>query len=134
MKIGRILSKSLNIEIQSKSDSIALQISTLFLNYLKVADRTKLKNGRFINKNTVTGLEIPVFIEKKFNVRCCIRRHQIYQTQRNSEIGARLTNASETRHGALVENIYAISVVNNGKTFGHVPKFLTKLVANYILQ
>ena len=106
----------------------------MFLNYLKVADRTKFKNGRFINKNTVTDLQIPVFIEKEFNVRCCIRRHQIYQTQRNSEIGARLTNASETRPGALVENKYAISVVNNGKTFGHVPKFLTKLVANYILQ
>ena len=108
VKTGRILSKSLKIEIQFKSDSIALQISTVFLNYLKVADRTKFKNGRFINKNTVTDLQIPVFIEKEFNVRCCIRRHQIYQTQRNSEIGARLTNASETRPGALVENKYAI--------------------------
>ena len=27
----------------------------------------------------------------------------------------------------LVEDKYAIAVINNGKTVGHVPKFLTKL-------
>ena len=33
-------------------DCIALQVSAVVLNYLKVAERTKLKNGRFINKST----------------------------------------------------------------------------------
>ena len=31
---------------------IALQISTVIENYLKVAEGTKLKNSRFINKST----------------------------------------------------------------------------------
>ena len=72
----------------------------------------------------VKDLEIPVFVEKEFNVRCCIRGYHIYQTQRNVEIGARLTTASETRPAALVEDKYAIAVINNGKTVG---KFLMKL-------
>ena len=75
----------------------------------------------------VQDLEIPVFVEKEFNVRCFIRGHHIYQTQWNAEIGARLTTASETRPGALVEYKYAIDVINNGKTFWHVLKFLTEL-------
>ena len=75
----------------------------------------------------VQDLETPVFVEKEFNVRCFIRGHHIYQTQWNAEIGARLTTTSETRPGAFVEYKYAIDVINNGKTFWHVLKFLTKL-------
>ena len=75
----------------------------------------------------VKDLKIPVFIEKEFNVRCCIRGYHIYQTQWNAEIGARLTTAPETWPGVLVEDKYAIAVMNNGKTNEHVPKFLTKL-------
>ena len=75
----------------------------------------------------VEDLEIPVFVEKEFNVRCCIRGYHIYQIQWNTGIGARLTTAPETRPGALAEDKYAIAVTNNGKTVGHVPKFLTKL-------
>ena len=75
----------------------------------------------------VKDLEIPVFAEKEFNVRCFIRVYHIYQSQWNAEIGARLTTAPETRPGALVEDKYAIAVINNGKTVGHVPCFLTKL-------
>ena len=75
----------------------------------------------------VKNLEIPVFLEKEFNVLCCIKGYRIYQTQWNAEIGTRLTTAPETRPGALAEDKYAIAVINNGKTFGHVPKFLTKL-------
>ena len=41
----------------------------------------------------VEDLEIPVFVEKEFNVRCCIRGYHIYQTQWNAEIRARLTTA-----------------------------------------
>ena len=53
--------------------------------------------------------------------------YNIYEIQKNAEIGVRLTTAPGTRRGALVENKYSIAVVNNGKTVGHVPKFLTKL-------
>ena len=75
----------------------------------------------------VKDLEITVFVEKEFNVRCCIRGYHICQTQWNAEIGARLTNDPETRPGALVEDKYVIAVINNGKTVGHIPHFLTKL-------
>ena len=44
-----------------------------------------------------------------------------------NEIGARLTTAPETRPGALIGVKYAIAPINNGKTVGHVPKFLPKL-------
>ena len=38
-----------------------------------------------------------------------------------------MATAPEARHGAFVEDKYSIAVINNGKTVGHVPKFLTKL-------
>ena len=38
-----------------------------------------------------------------------------------------MTTAPETRPGALVADNYSIAVINNGKTDGHVPKFLMKL-------
>ena len=72
-------------------------------------------------------LEIPVFIEKEFNIRCCIKRYHIYQTQWNAGIGSRLTTAPETRPRALAEDKYAITVMNNGKTVGYVKRFLKKL-------
>ena len=89
----------------------------------------------------VKDLEVPVSVEKEFNVRCCIRRYDIYQTQWNADIGARLPIAPETRPAALVEDKSAIAVINNGKIVGHIPKLLTKLtlffpkmVINYTLQ
>ena len=75
----------------------------------------------------VKDLEILAFVENEFNVRCCIRGYHIYQTQWNAEIGARLTTALETRPGPLVEDKYVFAVIDNEKTVGHVPKFLTKL-------
>ena len=80
-----------------------------------------------INALLVKDLEIPVFVEKEFTVQCCIRGYHIYQAQWNAEIGAKLITAPEDRPGALVEDKYAIAVKNDGKTVGHVPKFLTKL-------
>ena len=84
-------------------------------------------------------LEVPVSVEKEFNVRCCIRRYDIYQTQWNADIGARLPIAPETR--PATQDKSAIAVINNGKTVGHIPKLLTKLtlfflkmVINYTLQ
>ena len=38
-----------------------------------------------------------------------------------------MTTTPESRPGALTINKYAIAVITNGKTVGHVPKFLTKL-------
>ena len=88
----------------------------------------------------VKDLKIPVFVEKEFYVRCCIRGYHIYQTQWNAETGARLSTTPQTRPGALAEDKYAITVTNNRKTAGHVPNFLMKLtffflkmVANYTL-
>ena len=75
----------------------------------------------------VKDLDIPVSIEIEFNVRCCIRGYHIYQNRWNAETGARLSTAPEKRPRALVEDKYSIAVINNGKTAGHVPKFLTKL-------
>ena len=43
-----------------------------------------------------------------------------------------MTTASETRAGALVEDKYAIAVINNGKTVGHIPNFLTKLAFSFL--
>ena len=53
---------------------IALQISTVVLNYLKVSERTKLKNGRFINKSTACqGFRNPCFCLKRIQ---CSMSHQ----------------------------------------------------------
>ena len=54
-----------------------------------------------------------------------------YQTQWNAEIVSRLTTAPETRPGALVEDKYAIAVINNGKTVGNVPKFSKKQSSSF---
>ena len=54
--------------------------------------------------------------------------YHIYQTQWNAQTETRLTIAPDTRPNALVEDKYAIEVINNGKTAGHVPKFLPKLI------
>ena len=64
----------------------------------------------------VKDLEILVFVENEFNVRCC-----------EIEVEARFTTALETRPGPLVEDKYVFAVIDNEKTVGHVPKFLTKL-------
>ena len=46
--------------------------------YLKVAERTKITNGRFTHKTLlVKDLEISVFVEKEFNVRCCIKGYHL---------------------------------------------------------
>ena len=47
--------------------------------------------------------------------------------QWSAEIGARFTTVPETRPRPLVEDKYAIAVINNEKTVGPVPQFLTKL-------
>ena len=73
-------------------------------------------------------LEISVFVEKEFNVRCCIRGCHIYHTQWNAEIGARLITAPENKTWNSCGRWLRIAVINNGKTVGHVPKFLTKLI------
>ena len=45
---------------------------------MKVAERTKITNGRFTHKTLlVKDLEISVFVEKEFNVRCCIKGYHL---------------------------------------------------------
>ena len=73
-------------------------------------------------------LEIPVILERKFSVACCIRGYHIYNwTQWNAEIGSILTSEPEKRPGAVVEDKYVIVIISNNQTVGHVPKFLSKL-------
>ena len=60
----------------------------------------------------VKALQVPVFVKKEFNIQCCIRGYDIFQTQRNAEIGARLITAPETSLGALAEDKYAVAVKN----------------------
>ena len=47
--------------------------------------------------------------------------------QWTAEIGSILTSEPEERPGALVEDRYAIAIISNNQTVGHVPKFLSKL-------
>ena len=39
-----------------------------------------------------------------------------------------MTTSPEARPGVLIKDKCSIAVISNGKTAGHVPKFLTKLV------
>ena len=73
-------------------------------------------------------LEIPIISEREFSAACCIRGYHIYNwTQWTPEIGSILTSELEKRPGALVEDKYAIAIISNNQTVGHVPKFLSKL-------
>ena len=73
-------------------------------------------------------LEIRIILEREFSAACCITGYLIYNwTQWTAEIGSILTSESEKRPGALVEDKYAIAIISNNQTVGHVPKFLSKL-------
>ena len=73
-------------------------------------------------------LEIPIILEREFSAACCIRGYHIYNwAQWTAEIGSILTSEPEKRPGALVEDRYAIAIISNNQTVGHVPKFLSKL-------
>ena len=74
-------------------------------------------------------LEIPIILEREFSAACCIRGYHIYNwTQWAAEIGSILTREPEKRPGALVEDKYAIVIISNYHTVGHVQKFLSKLI------
>ena len=53
-------------------------------------------------------MEIPIILQTEFSAAC-------------------LTSESEKRPGALVKDKYAIAIISNNQTVGHVPKFLSKL-------
>ena len=73
-------------------------------------------------------LEIPIILEREFSVACCIRGYHIYNwAQWTAEVGTILTSKPGKRPGALVEDRYAIAIISNNQTVGHVPKFLSKL-------
>ena len=68
------------------------------------------------------------FIQREFSAACCIRGYHIYNwAQWTAEIGSILTSEPAKRPGALVEDRYAIAIISNNQTVGHVPKFLSKL-------
>ena len=74
------------------------------------------------------GLEIPIILEREFSVAYCIRDYHICNwAQWTAEIESILTIEPEKRPGALVEDRYAIAIISNNQTVGHVPKFLSKL-------
>ena len=74
------------------------------------------------------GLEIPIILEREFSAACCIRSYRIYNwAQWTAEIGSILTSEPEKGPGTLVEDRYAIAIISNNQTVGHVPKFLSKL-------
>ena len=73
-------------------------------------------------------MEIPIILEREFLAACSIRGCHIYNwTQWTAEIGSVLKSEPEKRPGALVEDKYAITIISNNQTVGHVPKFLLKL-------
>ena len=73
-------------------------------------------------------LEIPIILEREFSAACCIRGCHIFNwAQWTAEIRSILTSEPEKRPGALVEDRYAIAIISNNQTVGHVPKFLSKL-------
>ena len=75
-----------------------------------------------------TDLEIPIILEREFSAAFCIRGYHIYNwAQWTAEIGSILTSEPEKSPGALVEDRYAIAIISNNQTVGHVPKFLSKL-------
>ena len=73
-------------------------------------------------------LEISIILEREFPAACCIRGYHIYNwAQWTAEIASILTSEPEKRPGALVEDRYAIAIISNDQTVGHVSKFLSKL-------
>ena len=65
---------------------------------------------------------------REFSAACCIRGYHIYSwTQWTAEIRSILTSEPEKRPGALIEDKYAIAIISNNQTIGHVPKLLSKL-------
>ena len=73
-------------------------------------------------------MEIPIILEREFSAAFCIRGYHIYNwAQWTAEIGSILTSEPEKSPGALVEDRYAIAIISNNQTVGHVPKFLSKL-------
>ena len=91
------------------------------------------KYGKMMAENLTQApltedLEIPIILEREFSAACCIRGYYIYNwTQWTAEIGSILTSEPEKGPGALVGDKYAITIISNNQTVGHVPKFLSKL-------
>ena len=65
------------------------------------------------------------FRERVFS--CLLYQRLSYNwAQWTAEIGSIVTSKPEKRPGALVEDRYAIAIISNNQTVGHVPKFLSK--------
>ena len=70
---------------------------------------------------------IPIVIEKELEVECCVRGHHVYESNWDAKIGSTLKPCHKKRPSALVEDKYAMALKFNDTTFGHVPKFLSKI-------
>ena len=79
---------------------------------------------------SIVKTKIQISLEFFFSVPCCIRDYNVYSCKEwNAEIGSISTSEPEVRLGALVEDKYAMAVLNNGQTIGHTYfKFLSQII------
>ena len=83
----------------------------------------------------IKDLEIPIILKREFSAACCVRGCHIYNwAQGTARTGSILTSKPEKRPGALVADKYAIVIISNNQTVGHVPKFLSKLTFFFLKQ
>ena len=60
-------------------------------------------------------------------IECCVRGHYVYESNWGAKTGSKFKSRHEKRPSALVEDKYAMALKFNDTTFGHVPKFLSKI-------
>ena len=70
---------------------------------------------------------IPIVFEKELEVECCVTGHHVYESHWDAKTGSNLKPCHEKRPSALVEDKYAMALILNDTTVGHIPKFLSKI-------
>ena len=53
---------------------------------------------------------IPIVIEKELEVKCCVRGHHVYESNRDAKTGSKLKPCHEKMPSALVEDKYAMAL------------------------
>ena len=120
-----------HIELKMKTFEFEFEL----LKFSKHLFTSVLSNKNSLDQNMESSIkdlllkaeEIPILIEKEFTVECCVRGHHIYQFEWDAKIGKELNASQETRPAALVQDKYAMFLKINDVSFGHVPKFLSKI-------
>ena len=80
--------------------------------------------------------EIKIFLEKEFvfAVNCCVRGNHIFKSFCDAPIGSILSVEHEDDPQSLVQDKYAIALINTESvTVGHLPKFISK-VAHFFVK